>query len=240
MRKTLRREVRFLKLYAVANTLLIVFLLSTGFRQATPQKTKFEEIDVERINIVERDGRLRLVIANSERQTPPIIDNRVLSTARRPAGMIFFNEIGDEVGGLIFSGQQTNTGARASGSLTFDQFKQDQTIALQYAENNGQRRAGLEVIDRPATSLTMLVDLRAKRASATTEAERTEIDRQIAALGQQTSQRMFLGKDFEGRSTLVLSDGQGRPRLRLNVDAAGTPRILFLNADGSPAREIVP
>ena len=42
-------------------------------------------------------------------------------SARRQAGMIFFSELGDEVGGMVFSGRSQNGVPFASGSLTFDQ-----------------------------------------------------------------------------------------------------------------------
>jgi len=238
MRRRLRRDIRFLKMYAFCSTSLVVFLAATGFRQASPQRTRFDEIDVERVNIVERDGRVRLVIANSERQAQAVIDGKTITSGRRPAGMIFFNDIGDEVGGLIFSGRQVDGTPRASGSLTFDQFRQDQTVALQYVEENGRRRAGLEIIDRPQTSLAVLADLYARRASANGPEELADVNRQIAALPPQTTRRVFAGKDFDGNATLVLSDGQGRPRLRLNVDPAGTHRIQFLDASGKAVREI--
>jgi hypothetical protein len=240
MQRRLRRDIRLLKVYALGSTLVVAFLLLTAFRQASQQRTKFEEIDVERINIVERDGRTKLVLSNSERQTPGVIDGRTLPARTRPAGLIFFNDIGDEVGGLIFTGREVNGMPNASSGLTFDQFRQDQTIALQYIDQNGRRRAGLEVIDRPSNSLITRIDLGAKRAAATDAAERAAIDREIAALGPQTTQRMFAGRDFDGRSTLVLSDNQGRPRLRLVIDQDGTPRIQLLRADGATAREIAP
>jgi hypothetical protein len=241
MQRKLRRDIRLLKVYAVGSTLLFGFFVLTGFRQASAQRTKFEQIDVERINIVERDGRLKLVIANSERQTPAMMDGRELLPGRsRPAGIIFFNDIGDEVGGLIFTGRLNNGVPGATGSLTFDQFKQDQTVALQYVDQNGRRRAGLEVIDRPQTSLAVYADLIQKGAAAATAAERAEIERQITALGPTGNQRMFAGRDVEGRATLVLSDTQGRARLRLAVGPDGIPRIQLLNADGTTAREIVP
>ena len=48
----LQRDVRLLKAYALIVTLLLGALAFAGFSQAK-QKTKFTEIDVERINIVE-------------------------------------------------------------------------------------------------------------------------------------------------------------------------------------------
>src|SRR5499426_1131049 len=100
----LEKEVRILKVYAVVMTLLFGALALSAFRQAD-QKTKFTEIDVERINIVEKDGKLKMVISNSERQHPGVIEGRTLSRSR-PAGMLFFNDKGDECGGLSFSSEQ--------------------------------------------------------------------------------------------------------------------------------------
>src|SRR5258708_2313118 len=120
----LRRDVRVLKLYAiVATVIVLVGLLFVTSMRAQSQRQKFTEIDVERINVVDRDGHLRLVIANSERQAPGVIDGRTIAAGRtRAAGMIFFNQEGDEVGGLTFSGRNLDGRPRASAGLTFDQY----------------------------------------------------------------------------------------------------------------------
>ena len=68
----LRRDVRFLKLYAACSTAAFAVLALAAFRQPKAANTKFEEIDVERINVVEKDGKLRLVISNRERSPGPI------------------------------------------------------------------------------------------------------------------------------------------------------------------------
>ena len=65
----LEKEVRFLKVYAIAATLVCVVLIASAFTLQS-RKQKFEEIDVERINIVEKDGKLRMVISNEARQHP--------------------------------------------------------------------------------------------------------------------------------------------------------------------------
>lgn len=57
----LEKEVRFLKAYAVAATACFALLFLTAF-QAAPQKQRFTEVDVERINVVQPDGKLALVI----------------------------------------------------------------------------------------------------------------------------------------------------------------------------------
>jgi hypothetical protein len=130
MKRSLRRELRLLKVWVFASTAALV-LLGAGWLTAQPTRTRFDEIDVERINIVESDGRVRLVLANSSRQADAVIAGRVIAPGRsRPAGMIFFNQEGDEVGGLIFTGRAGANGPIASASLTFDQYHQDQTVAL--------------------------------------------------------------------------------------------------------------
>ena len=69
------------------------------------RKQRFEEIDVERINLVGKDGRVQLVLANKERLPDPVIDGKTLKRSGLPTpGLIFYNDEGDECGGLIFGG----------------------------------------------------------------------------------------------------------------------------------------
>ncbi len=72
MESGLEKEVRFLKVYAIAATFCCVVFIASAFTLQS-RKQKFEEIDVERINIVEKDGKLRMVISNQERQHPGIV-----------------------------------------------------------------------------------------------------------------------------------------------------------------------
>lgn len=69
---------------------------------AKPGVVEFEEINVERINIVSPDGTHRLVIANKDRFPPPVLDGVVLDLPRSvvPAGMVFYDEAGNERGGI--------------------------------------------------------------------------------------------------------------------------------------------
>ena len=71
MNDRLERDVRFLKRYAVASTLALVLISVAAFTRQS-QHAKFDEIDVERINVVEKDGKLRLVISNRDRSPGPI------------------------------------------------------------------------------------------------------------------------------------------------------------------------
>jgi hypothetical protein len=233
----LERDVRLLKAYAFAVTLLLGVLAVAGFSQGN-QKPKFAEIDVERINIVESDGRLKMVISNGDRQHPGIIDGRTLSR-KRPAGMLFFNDKGDECGGLSFNGEQKDGKASAGALLAFDRFLQDQTVAITYGESNGQYYSGLRVWDRPDTSLGEVVDKLQtiqKMADGPEKTKAMENLRETSSAG--ASQRVFVGKTREKAAALMLSDAQGRPRAQLIVDAQGAAKLEFLAEKGVVVQSI--
>jgi hypothetical protein len=233
----LQRDVRLLKAYAITATLLLGVLIFTGFVQ-TNQKTKFTELDVERINIVEKDGKLKMVISNGERQHPGVIDGRTLSRTR-PAGMLFFNEKGDECGGLSFNGDQRNGAASAGALLAFDRFRQDQTVAIQYGENNGQYSAGLRVWDRPDASLGEVVDRLQAIQKMPDGPEKTQAQQKLREMpAAAAAQRVFVGKTREKAAALTLSDPQGRPRLLLMVDAQGAAKLEFLDEKGTVVQRL--
>ena len=143
------RELRALKAYAVVTTLLFGGLTVSAFRQAE-QNQRFGEIDVERINIIEPDGKLRMVISNRPRSIGPIYKGEPFGYpgGSRP-GIIFFNDEGTENGGLVFTGRQQPDGTYTSNvGMSFDQFNQDQVVVLNYADDNGTRRLGLTINDR--------------------------------------------------------------------------------------------
>ncbi|MGH7459894.1 MAG: hypothetical protein ACREMA_02555, partial [Longimicrobiales bacterium] len=145
----IRRELRWLKGYALVSTLVFIVVALAAFQQQE-QKQRFSEIDVERINIVEPDGKLRMVISNRPRSIGPIYKGKPFGYAggTRP-GIIFFNDEGTENGGLTFNGRQNADGRYQSNlGMSFDQFNQDQVVVLNYSDNNGTRRLGLTLSDR--------------------------------------------------------------------------------------------
>jgi hypothetical protein len=235
--RTRRRELRFLRAYAIVTSLVLVVLCAAAFRQAT-RPTNLGEVNVERINIVDADGTLRMVLSNKDRMHPGVMDGVTIDRPRPVAGMLFFNDQGDEVGGLTYTGRQTDDIWRADAGLMFDQLKQDQTIGLSYSENNGRRSAGFQVWDRADSRLSELI---AKLNAANKIEDRTKRETEIAAIRKQAPpgpRRVFLGKTPERASTLALSDANGRPRLVLTVDPAGNPRIELLDEAGKVVREV--
>jgi hypothetical protein len=213
--------------------------------QSPPVKQRFGEIDVERINVVDPDGTLALVISNRQR-TPGILLSgkelpRELSAGRvGSAGLIFYSARGDEVGGLVYHARETDKGYSAIGHLSFDQFRQDQVVALQYLDDGKSRRAGLNVWDRPTdVPIESLIDvLHARRgadAAARQAAEQKLAD--LRAKGSLGTHRVFLGSD-DRTAAVRLMDTHGRVRIRMFVDAHDVARLEFVDAQGKVIQTI--
>jgi hypothetical protein len=241
MENQLRRDVRFLKLYAVAMTLAFAFLVLAAFQ--TDNRTKFREIDVERINVVEPNGKLDLAISNAKQLPPPVLNGKVMTRSGdigsgTVPGMIFFNGNGEEQGGLAWSSHSENGKYSAGAGLLFDQYNHDQTVGLVYEDNNGKRSAGMRVWDHPDTSLTDIWDESQKIAKMKPGSERDSAQKKLAeAWGVQ---RVFVGKQADKSAILMLADAKGKTRLKIAVDAAGKPTIDFLDENGKSIYTLPP
>ncbi len=231
------KDIRFLKRYAIGSTTLIVLMAVTAFVRP-PQKQKFTEIDVERLNIVEPDGKLRMVIANRPRSIGPIYKGKPFGYpgGTRP-GIIFFNDEGTENGGLTLNGQRGPDGKyQASTHMSFDQFDQDQIVVLNYSDNNGVRQAGLtfsDRTDRPIIEFVNEMDSINKLPDSPAKTEALRRLRQPVRDGVvMAAPRVFIGRDRSKASLLRLSDPMGRPKLVLRVDSLGAPQLEFLDDSG--------
>jgi hypothetical protein len=242
MAHRLRRELRLLRAHAFISTALLIVLLLAGFLQAR-QRTRFTEIDVERINIVEPDGKLRMVVSNRARSIGPIHKGKPFGYpgGTRP-GIIFFNDEESENGGLSFSGGRQSDGSfRAGAQLAFDQYDQDQVLFLQYSDNNGQRRMGLTVADRADVSI---YDFVMRRDSINKMPDGPAKTAALAKLMEPVNgvplmaPRVYVGRDQSKTAIVNLSDRLGRSRLRMLVDSTGNARIEFLDETGRVVQRI--
>jgi hypothetical protein len=237
IRRAIRQETRALRAYAAAMTVVVAVLALAAFRQQPAQKTRFVEIDVERINVIEPDGRLRMVFSNRPRSIGPIYKGQPFGYAggTRP-GMIFFNDEGTENGGMTLTGSRDANGRyRASSSWSFDQFDQDQVLTLAYSDNNGQRRTGITINDRADVNIFDFVKERDSiNRIADTAARRIALARLAAPRNGVpiNAQRLYVGRDVAKNAVVNLSDPQGRVRLRLRVDSLGRPGLDFLDPQG--------
>lgn len=230
----IHREVRLLKLYILASSLLFGFLLLEGFAQAQ-QRQRFDEIDVGRINIVETSGKIRMTISNRDRAPDPLVSGQTVKRqGGNPPGIIFFNDDGDERGGLVYS--------NGNASLTFDKYRQPELLRLAYSEDGQGSEGGLVVLDRPNQPPTVeeMAQMAAQESTrrslpaAERQAVLNKLMDEAAAKGETLggSLRVFAGKMRDRSAVVVLGDAVGRPRLRLSVAPQGDASIEFLDRSG--------
>jgi len=231
------RELRLLKGYALVMTALLGTVSVAAFRQAA-QKTKFTEIDVERINVVEPDGKLRLVISNRARSIGPIYKGKPFGYpgGTRP-GLIFFNDEGTENGGLTFTGQRRPDGTYSSSTgMSFDQFNSDEVLTLRYSDENGRKTTGISIAERDERDIYDLIMARDSiNKMADSAAKAAALQRLFGPRNGVPLQatRIYLGRDRSRAAVLNLSDPNGKPRIRLKVDSLGAASLEFLDEKGA-------
>lgn len=219
----------------IANAMMcggIAVMLVSGF---TRQSAK--ELTIERLNIVDSTGRLALVLSSAARLPGAVFAGKEYPQSfvgrGKSAGMLFFNEVGDEVGGLIYEGARRDSTYRALGHLSFDQWQQNQVVAVQYLDNGTSRSAGVRVWDRPNEPLERQFQLAEEMRAMPAGPARDSVNRERLAVRAKVegTPRLFLGS--ENRIAKVeLRDEAGRVRLRLLVDSTGAGRLVFLDSTG--------
>jgi hypothetical protein len=238
---TLTKQVRSLRIYvAVLTVIVIACLISLILLLRGPRQTEaiaashlnVDELTARRINIVEPDGRLALVISDHARQHPGAMNGKDLPARDRPAGLIYFNEEGDECGGFTWDGTKKENGM----TLTADQYKNDQIMALYYQQDSGlvpSRSYGFRLWDR-SDSFTLARELDYVDSLQKLH-DPAAYDKGIDALKKQGLMgvdRLFLGRTKDGLTGLFLRDNKGIPRLRICIGKENEPLIQTLDDQG--------
>ncbi|MGA8143032.1 MAG: hypothetical protein WB987_03985 [Candidatus Acidiferrales bacterium] len=218
---------RFLVVYSGALTVALAVIALAAFAQQR-SRTKFGEIDVERINVIEPDGTLRMVISNKSAFPGAIVRGKEYPHPdRKTAGMLFFNDEATENGGLIFGGAKDANGrVESTGHLSFDQYEQDQVFTIDAGEEAGQRTSALAVWDRPDYPIGDLLATPPDRRSG------------FIAAHPKAHARVYLGRSGDRSVALRLKDVEGRDRIVIRVDPAGSPLIQLLDEEGKIIRQL--
>jgi hypothetical protein len=227
----MKKENFILKIYSITMTLILGFILVSGFKSSNSSQ-KFAEITVERINIVEPDGKLKMVISNKERQHPGMFEGKNFDDRERASGIIFFNEEQDEVGGLIFSG---NKEEGANFVLSVDQYKNDQIMQLmQYSNKNGDNRYGLQLWERDKDLTMPLLNVVMDSLEKEGYNYQQKLEYMKSRNGGEpiTEPRLFIGKNYNRETGLFIQDKYGIDRLRFYVDSDNSPKIEVLDEKG--------
>ena len=212
----MKNELRTHRIFNGITLMAILFLTFNSFTEKTDDLTvkKFSTIDVERINIVEPDGTVKLIITNVDQfptgEGTKINDIPTNASRKKRAGMLFFNEDGIECGGLIYDGMKKGKEHRSGLSLTYDQYNGDQVMQLlnkDYQDGDGNRRV---------SSSLMFNDRRSDEAISE------------GKVGKGVP-RVMLGKSRSQNNGLFLFDDKGRPKAMFYIDKDNKPRLETYN-----------
>lgn len=198
----------------------------------------FKEIEAERLSIIDAEENLYISISNPEKQalatTHGIPHNP--GSKRDLPGIIFFNRVGDEVGGIYYDG----TDEESFAGITFDQQKNDQIMAIMKDEylHEGEWKRWYGMFFRERSD-----SIRAEKLyeqflettkSMTKEVRDTEYVKFKTYLDSQINvYRMFLGREENKNTGLFIYDSKGKERIKIYVDEADNTRFELFDKNGS-------
>ena len=199
-----------------------------------------EEIKAERISIVGPDGNLYIAISNPERQALARQNGELLipdQENRDLPGIIFFNRVGDEIGGIFYDG----TDSTSSQGITFDQLKNDQVMAIMkneyYDKNEIKRWYGMFYRERSDSIRRDQYVKNVLEEIGTIKDEAKKKERLAYYNHKLNSEidifRMFLGREENKDVGLFLYDSKGRERIKLFVDKDDNAQIQLIDVDGN-------
>jgi len=237
----IKKQVRILFIYAIVISILLLingafFIYQNNHKTG---KLTIDELTAKRINVVEPNGQLRLVISNVEKSPAVLAYGKPFGIpgGNRP-GIIFYNDEATECGGLVFAGRTDSINGKyfASGHFSFDQYNQNQVLYIQYLDDNGDRKTGLYIDDwHNAPSFPEWRSLYNKVEKLPEGAEREAKLKQLIEPSNGDpayAHRIFIGKDITKSSLINLSDKKGKTRIQLIVDSLGEAKINFFDTAG--------
>lgn len=233
--RKLKRRINLLMIYIILNTVLFLLLFAFLYVKATDKK--IDELTIKRINLIGEDGSLRMVISNESRQHPGRIDGKELPKRNRPAGIIFFDNNGNECGGLTYNETKEDNKVNKMMSFTMDNYKNDQVVQViddeSYQNNKASIRRGFVVNEFPVgTDMGILID----KMDSLNKIKDTVIRRKLLKSlfkSAASKRRIFLGRTSENQSGIFLYDNSGKPRLEIYVDSSGNPQMVLIDSLGN-------
>lgn len=226
----------FINAYAGLLTVALAVIVFSGFQQ--PRNAAFDEITVQRINLVEPDGTLRLIVANKARFPGSYIKGKETPRPDRSGtGFIFLDDEGSEIGGQMWGGRMKDGKPQWNGHLSFDRYLGDEAISIDADGFDGNEGTSIQVVDGNHDIVDSLKEAARIRA--------LPADQQPAAWKKfhvdfPYTRRLILGRDKDKSVLLVMRDAKGLDRLILRVDSKGEPAIELLDADGKVTARLPP
>jgi hypothetical protein len=217
--------------YSAASRALRLAEEAAGYAGAASLGPVLDELTVKRLNVVEDDGTLRIVIGNSTHGTTAPMRGRLVEHPGRnaSAGLLFVNDEGTECGGLQYAGFRGAQGKEQMGYLTVDDYEQNESLRLGMFQNGEASQRFIEFTDQPEWSI---VDMVEETEGLDPVAAQAIFDRYFEGVDGRGRSRMRLAREKDGSVRLLLRDREGRDRLRFIVPAEGDPVVEVVDAEG--------
>jgi hypothetical protein len=233
METALLRQVRFLQA-TVALLLVVTAALCINLRYPFITQ-RVNVLEAQKINIRETDGTLKAVLSSAAGFTA-MGGQRAKQPGGVPfSGLMFYNQEGEEEGGLVYSGKAIPGGQDADVTLTFDQYRQDQNVYLHHEEHkDAQGRSiddGLTIISRPDHTQTEENGIYAEMEKLSGK-QRDELQLRSLQEGKISTRRLFVGDRRGVKNDVAYDDAGifiknrwGRDAIKLYVDYDNNPHL---------------
>jgi hypothetical protein len=242
----------FLVVYSGVLTAIVSVAALSGFTSATTGNVRFDTITVQRINVVEPDGTLRMVLTNNKKIPAIIVEGHEFSdlTNRRgstEAGIYFYDAKATEAGGLTFGGPHPTNGLKRWGHLSFDRFNQDQMFSIDASDDGTNFATQIRMIDQPNWNIAEYLQMEESIKDlppADQEAARNAFWQTHArGAGARTilsSENYPVAPDFSRNVLLFIDPSSKQDRTRLGIDSQGVGELEFLDSAGTVTHKYPP
>jgi hypothetical protein len=234
------RQIRTLQVAVVALSAATIVLGVNSFRPLLARQ-RFKVIEAERINIRERNGTLKVALSDAAGFTEG--QRAQQEEGARFSGLMFYNEEGQEAGGLVYLGKAVPGGQDAEAALTFDQFRQDQNVYLHHEEHRDAQGSrledGLSINARPDWTKASEEYQTYERLEKLPPTAQEDAKLEALQAGKLTAGRLFVGVKRGVNADKPYDDGGvfirnrwGRTVIKLYVDYDNKPHFEVYDALG--------
>lgn len=235
MDKRTERKINFFMAYAFLSTIFVFFIALNGFTPKEKVK-KFDEIEVKKITVLGDDNLPRIVLSNESRQHSGRFNGKEMGKRERPSGIIFFNNQGDECGGLVYQ-TKIKDGKIISGmSFTMDNYNDDQVVQIlndeYYADGKAYIQRGININQYPTGSNMEERNKKIEEINKLTDKKEKNLKLKELMEKEGSVNRLFMGRTKGNSSGLFLSGPDGKPKMMIYVDDKGNPKIQTFNDKG--------
>lgn len=196
-------------------------------------KEILKELNVEKLNICEPDGTVKLALFNSKNVPGMFMEGEDILPGHRAgdgiSGLMFYNNHGDECGGLIYGSNVDENGKVQMGmSLTLDKWKQDQLVQLHLDKDGDAEKYGLSIYDRPNMHIRDSVKFMNEFHKTDDIERKREL---VKILNKDNQRRLFVGHDIDGETKVSLYSKDGSEQLRISIDDTDKPKLILMGKE---------